>query len=354
LLQRATRTFTKNPLRRSTSHFLARVSSSRLIAEALTPPRVLVSPFADLVPSPSPDALRAEARRSFESGNSQHARQAVRASPPKRRMFARLALACLALLAAFTTVAGVGEYDPCYASKAASSKGDLFTFGIAYYPGGDVDAWDGIDPCASQGITNLTAAGAAAAVYRVKVDDMSFMRSTSADETAIMKAAGASLMTVVAYAANGAGITVRSDPRRIRAETATASAASAARGRVNALTLIARFDVGRLKYLQWHDMACRGCASGDTCFDVGSGHGACAGTEVDCGCVGGATNGCVLDVADPGDALRCHLTVAAAFSGNDAHKVPLTSFSQIERLGQYSVSGAAKGAGVAAAGMFPV
>jgi hypothetical protein len=55
-----------------------------------------------------------------------------------------------------------------------------------------------------------------------------------------------------------------------------------------------------------------------------------------------------LDLSDPADALRCHLTVATAYSGNDANKVPLTSFSQIERLGLYSVSGSAKGAGVTA------
>ena len=42
------------------------------------------------------------------------------------------------------------------------------------------------------------------------------------------------------------------------------------------------------------------------------------------------------------------MTVAAAFSGDDANKTPLTTFSQIERLGLYSVSGSAKGAGVTA------
>ena len=61
----------------------------------------------------------------------------------------RLALALLSLLP--LCVAGVGDYDPCAASKAASASGDLFTFGIAYYPGGDVDAWAGLDPCAARG-----------------------------------------------------------------------------------------------------------------------------------------------------------------------------------------------------------
>ena len=256
----------------------------------------------------------------------------------------RLALALLSLLP--LCVAGVGDYDPCAASKAASASGDLFTFGIAYYPGGDVDAWAGLDPCAARGAANLTAAGGGAAVYRAKVDDMSFLRSTMADENAVFTSANAELMTVVAYAADGAGKTIRSAPRRIRAASGTSSALTSSAGRVNALTLIARFDAGRLQFLQWHDMACRGCAIGDTCFDVGDGHGACAGTETNCGCDG---DDCFLNLADPADALRCHLTVAAAFSGDDANRTPLTTFSQIERLGLYSVSGSAKGAGVTAA-----
>lgn len=257
----------------------------------------------------------------------------------------RLALALLTLLP--LRAAGAGEYDPCTASKAASASGDLFTFGIAYYPGADVDAWDGLNPCDVRGAANLTDAGGGAAVYRAKVDDMSFLRSTMADENAVFANAGAELMTVAAYATDGAGRTIRSDPRRVRAATGTSSALSSSAGRVNALTLIARFDEGRLAFLQWHDMACRGCATGDTCFDVGDGHSACAGTEANCGC-DAAGEACALDLADPAEALRCHLTIAAAFSGDDANKTPLTTFAQIERLGMYSVSGAATGAGVSA------
>jgi hypothetical protein len=255
----------------------------------------------------------------------------------------RLALALLSLLP--LRVAGVGEYDPCAASKPVSASGDLFTFGIAYYPGADVDAWDGLNPCSLSGVANLTAAGGGAAVYRAKVDDMSFMRSSMADENAVFENANAELMTVAAYATDGAGKIIRSDPRRVRATSGTSSSLSSSAGRVNALTLIARFEEGRLEYLQWHDMACRGCATGDACFDVGDGHGACAGTETNCGCDG---DDCFLNLADPADALRCHLTVAAAFSGDDANRTPLTTFSQIERLGLYSVSGSTKGAGVTA------
>jgi hypothetical protein len=53
-------------------------------------------------------------------------------------------------------------------------------------------------------------------------------------------------------------------------------------GRVNSLTLIARFDKGTLQYLQWHDMGCGSCADGDACMAVGDGYSACAGTEAAC------------------------------------------------------------------------
>ena len=56
---------------------------------------------------------------------------------------------------------------------------------------------------------------------------------------------------------------------------------------------------------------------------------------------------CLLDL-DTSDSLRCQLTVAAAFSGTDKHSVPLKSAAQIERLGKYSATQAAKGAGASA------
>ena len=42
-----------------------------------------------------------------------------------------------------------------------------------------------MDPCAARGAANLTDAGGGAAVYRARVDDMSFLRSTMADENAV-------------------------------------------------------------------------------------------------------------------------------------------------------------------------
>jgi hypothetical protein len=56
---------------------------------------------------------------------------------------------------------------------------------------------------------------------------------------------------------------------------------------------------------------------------------------------------CLLDLTTP-DSLRCHLTVATAFSGTDKYSVPLKSAAQIERLGKYSATQAAKGAGASA------
>jgi hypothetical protein len=149
-------------------------------------------------------------------------------------------------------------------------------------------------------------------------------------------------MTVVAYAGG-----VRSEPRIVRATSSSAVVGGIQPGRVNSLTLVARFDEGRLQYLQWHDLGCGSCARGDLCIEVGGGYTSCAGSETDCGCTG---DNCALDLTGS-DVLRCQLTLATAMSGTDKYSVPLGSASQIARLGHYSVSGAAGGAGAGALGL---
>jgi hypothetical protein len=152
-------------------------------------------------------------------------------------------------------------------------------------------------------------------VFRAAVDDMAFLRGTAADETAVFDTvADAQVMTMVAYAGNGTS-TVRSDPRIVRSLSGSATLGGEGVGRVNSLTLIARFDEGSLQYLQWHDMGCGACRDGDECLKVGDGHTACAGAEEACSCTG---DNCALDLSGT-DALRCHLTVSAAFSGRGVH-----------------------------------
>ena len=248
--------------------------------------------------------------------------------------------------------ASTGTYDPC-APQGSVAKGDGFTLGVAYYPGGDVGAWDlDLEPCGASGRANLTAAGASSAVYRPALDAMTFMRSSPADEDALMAPAGVDVMSVVAYGvdASGSDRFVRSPPRRVRVKSPNAVFGDQTTGRVNALTLIARFDEGYLKYLQWHDLGCGDCAVGDACMKVGDGHTACAGMESECACdAADGANQCALDVVGSvADALRCQLTIATAFSGTDKHSVPLESAAQVERLGKYSVTGALRGAGAGA------
>ena len=239
-------------------------------------------------------------------------------------------------------------------SRNATPVGVVGTLGILYYPGGDLDAWtDDTHPCLYQARANLTSAGAVSAVYRPVLDRMSFLRSSPDEETALMSGNANQVMTIVAYAGNGTDV-VRSPPRRVRVASASAVAGdTSVVGRVNTLTLIARFDAGSLRYLQWHDLGCGECAAEDACFDVGDGHTACAGTETNCGCdaavAAASGSSCLFDLS-PGsaDLLRCQLTVATAFSGTDARLAPLESAAQIERLGRYSVTGALRGTGAGA------
>jgi len=273
------------------------------------------------------------------------------AAPPRPLLLPFLALLALLLLLP-RPAASTGTYDPC-APQGSVAKGDGFTLGVAYYPGGDVGAWDlDLEPCGASGRANLTAAGASSAVYRPALDAMTFMRSSPADEDALMAPAGVDVMSVVAYGvdASGSDRFVRSPPRRVRVKSPNAVFGDQTTGRVNALTLIARFDEGYLKYLQWHDLGCGDCAVGDACMKVGDGHTACAGTESECACdAADGANQCALDVVGSvADALRCQLTIATAFSGTDKHSVPLESAAQVERLGKYSVTGALRGAGAGA------
>ena len=252
-------------------------------------------------------------------------------------------IACvLALGACLQGVSGSGIYDPC-ASQPDLSAGDGFTIGLAYYPGGSLEDWGTLHPCKSADRANLTAAGVASMTFRPKLDAMTFFRGSEAEEGQVLASvSGANIMTVVAYAGE-----VRSEPRIARVTSASAVVGGVQPGRVNSLTLVARFDEGRLRYLQWHDLGCGSCARGDLCIHVGEGHQSCAGSETDCSCAG---DNCALDLTGS-DVLRCQLTLATAFSGTDKHSVPLGSASQIARLGHYSVSGAAGGAGASALGL---
>ena len=277
----------------------------------------------------------------------------LRATPRRSPRVVVSALSALVLVSLALPVSGVGTYDPC-ASQPSAATGDGFTLGVLYYPGGDLDAWtDDAHPCLYQARANLTSAGAVSAVYRPVLDRMSFLRSSPDEETALMMGNAHQVMTVVAYAGNGTDV-VRSPPRRVRVASASAVAGGASVvGRVNALTLIARFDAGSLRYLQWHDLGCGDCAAEDECFDVGDGHTACAGTETNCACdaavAAASGSSCLLDLsAGSADHLRCQLTIATAFSGTDKHLVPLDSAAQIERLGRYSVTGALRGTGAGA------
>jgi len=249
----------------------------------------------------------------------------------------------LVVACAVRPVSGVGPYDPC-AAQDAVTKGDSIAVGLAYWPGGSLEDWKALHPCFYADRQELIKKKVATMVFRPKVDNMAHFRGAKADEDALFaKVSGADVMTLVAYAGNGTNV-VRSEPRVVRTVSSDAGVYG---GRVEALTLIARFDAGRLQYLQWHDMGCAVCggAKSEACMDVGGGNTACSTPETDCACTG---ENCKLDMTGA-DALKCMATVSIAYSGTDKHSTPLKTGMQIERLGAYSASEAGRSAGAQAA-----
>ena len=95
-----------------------------------------------------------------------------------------LIVCVLALAACLQGVSCTGLYDPC-ASQPELAKGDGFTIGLAYYPGGALSDWGTLNPCKSADRTNLTAAGVASMTFRPKLDDMTFFRGSEAEETEV-------------------------------------------------------------------------------------------------------------------------------------------------------------------------
>ena len=129
--------------------------------------------------------------------------------------------------------------------------------------------------------------------------------------------------------------------------TSTSAVIGVEPGRVNSLTLVARFDEGgRLPAcLQWHDLGCGSCARGTCAFTWATATSRARGRD---------------GLLVRGGQLRAgpHRFGRAEVPAHARHRVQRDGQalgtpgikSQIARLGRYSVSGAANGAGAGALG----
>ena len=245
----------------------------------------------------------------------------------------------LALAACVQGVSGEGIYDPC-ASQPDLAAGDGFTIGLAYYPGGSLEDWGTLtvqirgsrQPDGRwSGVHDLPPeAGRHDLLPRVRGGGGSGSRVRLRRN----------IMTVVAYAGE-----VRSEPRIARV---TSTSAVIGGGRAPGGSTGSRSSPGSTRG------GCgtsSGTTSGADRAPGGPVHSRGRRPPVVRGVGDGllVRDNCALDLTGS-DVLRCQLTLATAFSGTDKHSVPLGSASQIARLGRYSVSGAANGAGAGALG----
>ena len=92
------------------------------------------------------------------------------------------------------------------------------------------------------------------AAYSARVDRLSVLKTTFAEELALTAAAPAGSPLVVTAVAFRAG--VRSEPRYV---VSGAPAATGGTGFVATLSLMSKFEKGTLKYLQFYNLTCNDC-----------------------------------------------------------------------------------------------
>ena len=162
----------------------------------------------------------------------------------------------------------------------------------------------------------------------------------------------AKYMSMVAYYGHGADA-VRSEPRYLFSEDETITGGV---GVATQLILVARFNSGKLKYLQWADLGCSGCGGpkDPQCMQVGNSgaHLACATlpSNPDTGAkitscrdyynktVTDTDNTTNVTVTTSSLYSLCGTGLYLGFSGTDRYGKPLKTGGQIEMLRKYSVS----------------
>ena len=162
----------------------------------------------------------------------------------------------------------------------------------------------------------------------------------------------ARFMSVVAYYGHGADA-VRSEPRYLFSEDDTLTGGV---GVATQLILVARFNSGKLKYLQWAEMGCSGCGGpkDPQCMQVGTSgaHLACATlpSNPDTGAKIASCrdyyNKTVTDTDNTTNVTTtssslyslCGTGLYIGFSGTDRYGKPLKTGGQIDMLRKYSVS----------------
>ena len=241
-------------------------------------------------------------------------------------------------------VKAAGVYDPCVDDGRAKFL-KSFTIGLAYFPDGTVDDWGDLNPCDDEHRTKLKDKGVAISSFRVNVDEMALLRTPRQDEDGLMEAQSATLLSVVAYARG-----VRSIPRVIRVKRTYPRPEDfeGKHGRVSSLSLLTRFDEGKLEDLQWENVGCGACGS-DQCLHVGinatdsrnADYSCMLQDDTDCERSPGCASADTCTIPDGSkEALQCQTSILMAFSGTDGKSRVLNTGSSLGDLAKHSVSDA--------------
>ena len=162
----------------------------------------------------------------------------------------------------------------------------------------------------------------------------------------------ASFMSIVAYYGHGSNA-VRSEPRYLFSEDDTITGGV---GVATQLILVARFNAGVLKYLQWAELGCSGCGGPKNaqCMQVGPSGSSLACATLPANPDTGLTiascrdyyNKTVTDTDNTTNVTTtssslyslCGTGLYVGFSGTDRYGKPLKTGGQIDMLRKYSVS----------------
>ncbi|KAF8056432.1 hypothetical protein HT031_006289 [Scenedesmus sp. PABB004] len=205
-----------------------------------------------------------------------------------------LAIAGALLLAAAPRRAGGVAFDPC-AAITPIRRTEPFRVGLVFWPGGLDSDWGALQPCDPAVQANLTAAGAMFASYNVRADRLTVLKTSFPEElmlTGRAPAGAAKVISVVAFRNN-----VRSDVRYIASFDPGVTFGT---GFVSSLALLAKFELGSLRYLQFFNLTCNDCGGRTSARCINST--SCAQDYSECTCVtrtggvsagagGGGTNG---------------------------------------------------------------
>uniref|UniRef100_A0A383W183 Pherophorin domain-containing protein n=1 Tax=Tetradesmus obliquus TaxID=3088 RepID=A0A383W183_TETOB len=168
------------------------------------------------------------------------------------RLCATCLLACQLLTAAVAI-----DFSPCD-EITAIKRTEAFSIGLVYWPGGLETDWGspetGLQPCDPAVQANLTALGAMFATYQVRADRLTALKTSFLEELMLTSKAPAGspkVISVVAFRNN-----VRSEARYIASFEPSVTAGT---GFVPSLALLAKFELGNLRYLQFFNLTCNDC-----------------------------------------------------------------------------------------------